>query len=360
MELRKNTLIWLNSLGISNANLTNLDLILEGIENIYSLSETYLRKIGLLNDPIISRIISADYRSDIDSYKKLLDKNGINVLTVYDKNYPKALKQIPDKPMIIYTKGRPIQDEEVKIAIVGSRKVSSYGIWATEKFTKELTDLGITIVSGLALGVDSKAHSMTIQNKGNTIGVLGNGLGKVYPRENELLYKSVVNNGTLVSEFPYFSSPKAHNFPARNRIISGLSHAVVVIEAEMRSGTLITARHALDQGKEVFALPGNIDSLTSEGTNLLIKDGAKPLLHIDDILIEIALLKQLSSQNKRTEFELDYQDKKILKILSEGKLQVDSISLMSGINKEDLFKILENLLENEFVHVDNNGYYYKI
>lgn len=357
MELRKGTLIWLNSLGIQNITLAKLDYKLEGIENIHSTSLDYLKKIGLLKGTIISRIYSADYKKDIYEYMKLLKSNNIDPITAYDMEYPYSLKQIPDKPMVIYTKGRRIKNDDIKIAIVGSRKVSEYGKWATQKFTKELTDLGITIVSGLALGVDAIAHSVTGMNKGNTIGVLGNGLGRVYPKENLTLYEEVVENGTLLSEFPHFTQPDAMNFPARNRIISGLSMAVIVIEAEVRSGTLITARHALEQGKEVFALPGNINSRTSEGTNLLIKDGAKPLLNIDDILYEIALLKRLDSQRQSSNDLLSFRERNILDMLSDGRLHIDYISLRTGIDRSEISVTMEALIKKSIVDLDSDGYY---
>lgn len=349
MRDRIDTIIWLNSLEIPNAIISKVHKKINGIENIHFMNKTEIGNIGLINHSFISRINGADYTNDIIKYKKILKDNNINFTTCFDTDYPASLQDIPNKPMVIYTKGKSINEEDIKIAIVGSRKASEYGKWATEKFTNELTNLGITIVSGLALGIDTIAHKTSVINHGNTIGVLGNGIGRVYPKENTQLYKDVENNGTLLSEFPYYAQPARDHFPERNRIIAGLSLATIVIEAEYRSGTLITARHTLDQGKELFALPGNINSSTSEGTNLLIKDGCKPLLNIDDILCEIALLRKINNNNKIKNMDLSPKEKEIVNILAQGSIDIDSLSLRTGGDKNDLLIILKALILKDII-----------
>ena len=210
-------------------------------------------------------------------------------LTQDDKYYPDKLKQIYDPPKELYCFGDIRLLSEPSIAIVGTRYASSYGRRSAHELSHELSTRGITIISGLAHGVDTFAHEAAYKNVGKTIAVLGSGLDVIYPKESEELYKSIIKSGGLVvSEFPLGTKPEKDNFPRRNRIISGLSDGVVVVEAKKRSGALITADFALEQGKTVFAVPGNIDSPYSEGTNHLIKEGAVPVTSYLDILITIA------------------------------------------------------------------------
>ena len=236
-----------------------------------------------------------------------------------------------------------IEDDNLAIAIVGSRKSTSYGRWATEKFVEELLELDVTIVSGLALGIDSIAHKKALEGKGRTIAVLGNGLDIVYPKRNKDIYKEVPKNGALISEYFLGVPPLAYNFPQRNRIISGLSLGVIVIEAKEKSGSLITAHHALEQGKEVFALPGNINSIFSKGTNKLIKDGAKLIMNIDDIVEEVYELQE-KLKNKK-EKDIDYSqfsslEIKVLENIKEGPVHSDSIALNTSLDISTVNSIL--------------------
>ncbi len=230
-----------------------------------------------------------------------LENLKIKTITIFDEDYPpSSLENIYGKPYVLYGKGGEILEEDsLSIGIVGSRKATSYGKWACEKFSKELVKMGVTIVSGLALGIDTVAHKTAIKEGGRTIAVLGNGIDIVYPKNNKELYADIINNGMILTEFPLKTPPLAYNFPQRNRIIAGLSLGIIVIEAKEKSGSLITAHLALDQGKDVFALPGNINSLYSKGTNKLIKDGARPLLDIEDIIEEISQLQVKISQDKK-------------------------------------------------------------
>lgn len=214
-----------------------------------------------------------------------LDVSKIKILKLGDKNYPEKLKNIYSKPHVLYMIG----DEKIlnnqSIAIVGCRKCTRYGAKNAYQFGFELAKKGITVISGLARGIDTFAHIGAVKAKGKTIAVLGCGLDIIYPSENEGIYKEILKNGGLIiSEYPLKTKPEKHHFPARNRIISGLSDGVLVIEAKERSGTLITVEHALEQGKDVYAVPGNIDSDNSYGTNELIKEGAIPVTNIEDFV----------------------------------------------------------------------------
>jgi DNA processing protein len=227
--------------------------------------------------------------SDWEKVEKELDcakRTGVSIVTSQDSLYPPHLACIYDPPAYLYVKGC-MKEDDVNVAFVGSRAASTHGLFTTERLCRELALQGVTIVSGMARGIDSAAHRGALTGRGRTIAVLGCGLDIVYPPENEKLLSQIVANGAVISEFPFGTRPNAPNFPARNRIISGISLGVVVVEAGEKSGSLITARIALEQGREVFAVPGSIDVSGSRGTNKLIKQGAKLIENIDDILEEI-------------------------------------------------------------------------
>ena len=209
------------------------------------------------------------------------------MLTIHfeDENYPRLLKEIYDPPQQLYCLGESKAREKFPLAVVGTRKISFYGRKTTEYLVNGLCQAGLTIVSGLALGVDGLAHQIALENGTKTIAVLGSGLDTVYPPAHKKLAKRIVDSGgALVSEYPPKTQPSKMTFPARNRIVAGISLGVLVIEAPMKSGALITARFALEQGREVFAVPGSIYSENSQGCNLLIKTGAKPVTKVEDIL----------------------------------------------------------------------------
>jgi DNA processing protein len=216
----------------------------------------------------------------------LAAQRGVAIVTCEDPRYPRNLLNIYDYPPLLYVKGSLVSDE-VCVAIVGSRLASVYGRYVTEKISRELALKGLTVVSGLARGIDAAAHRGSLAGKGRTIAVLGCGLDVVYPPENEELAQAVTAHGAMVTEFPFGTPPNAPNFPARNRIISGLALGVVVVEAGEKSGSLITARIAAEQGRSVFAVPGAIEAAGSRGTNRLIKQGAKLIENVEDILEEI-------------------------------------------------------------------------
>jgi len=215
-------------------------------------------------------------------------KKGYQIITQADPQYPALLTQIPDPPPVLYVYGTLPATDALTIAVVGSRHATGYGISATRQLSMDLVRQGVTIVSGLARGVDSAAHAGAIAAGGKTVSVIGTGLDRIYPRENERLYHQIAENGAVITEFALGTGPDAHHFPVRNRIISGMSHGTVVVEATARSGSLITARLAAEQGRDVFAVPGNIHSFKSVGTHTLIKEGAKLVAHAWDVLDEFA------------------------------------------------------------------------
>lgn len=225
-----------------------------------------------------------------ESYAEAIKDQGIEWFTIYDEDYPLSLKEIYDPPVVLYYKGEITAQDQSAIAVVGTRRMTGYGKAVTEQFAKDLVARGLTIVSGLARGVDSEAHWTALRTGGRTIAVLGGGLNKIYPPENRNLAEEIVKgHGALVSEFPPNNPSLPGNFPARNRIISGLAKAVLVTEAAEDSGSLITARFALEQGREVFAVPGPITSSLSKGPIDLIKAGARLVTNADEILEDLGI-----------------------------------------------------------------------
>lgn len=257
-----------------------------------------------------------------------MHKEIIETIKLDDKDYPKILKQIHKPPRELYVKGRILQDKELAIAIVGSRLASMYGFTTAERLGYELASRGLVVVSGLARGIDSAAHKGALKAHGKTIAVLGTGLDITYPPENKKLALEIVEkNGALISEFPIGTPPAPKNFPQRNRIISGLSLAVVVVEAAKDSGALITADFALEQNREVFAVPGKVDSATSFGTNKLIKEGAKLVQTAEDIMEELELKLKTSgvSGAERLEPNISPDEKMVYESLSEEAKYLDDV-----------------------------------
>ena len=238
------------------------------------------------------KIVSARGEVDVAKELDLVAKAGIALLSQDSPGYPVGLKNIYDPPPVIYVRGQLEPEDAIAIAIVGTRRPSRYGLEQAERFAAALARAGFTVVSGLARGIDSAAHQGALKAGGRTIAVQGCGLSRVFPPENAELCRNVAENGAVISELPMLAEPLAENFPRRNRIISGLALGVLVIEGPLRSGAMITARMAMEQGRDVFALPGRVDNAASRGTNQLIKDGACLVTSLEDILDELGDLGQ--------------------------------------------------------------------
>lgn len=276
-----------------------------------------------------------------------LSRNGYRILTLENGTYPEYLREIFDPPLVLYCAGKVEVIEGPAVSIVGSRKPSSYGRAVTQRLAEDLAERGIVIVSGLARGIDSMAHTGALKG-GKTIAVLGSGIENVYPRENRPLFERIIEEGAVVSEFPATSPPLGFHFPIRNRIISGLSLGVVVVEASVRSGSLITARLALEQNREVMAVPGNVTSELSRGTNWLIKSGAKPVEGWEDVAEELPspLKEELLSQ-KRTERKtpsMNAQEKKLFEFLKpETNTHIDELIEKSDFSVSEALSVLLGL-----------------
>ncbi len=279
--------IWLSL--IPNLGVKRKQILLQkfgNAKNIFNATKEELLNTNGINQKVVESMLDIKIRRNIYNHLRFMEKNKIDIISILDKEYPKMLKEIYDPPISLYIKGNKNILNQKSIAIVGCREASVYGKRASKYFAYNLSKEGINIVSGLARGIDSYSHIGSLMaNRGKTIAVLGNGLNIIYPEENRILAQKIVENGgVIISEYPLGTKPEKMNFPARNRIISGISNGLLVVEAKEKSGTLITVDFALEQGREVYVVPGNINLYTSVGTNNLIKQGAKLVSTYMDIL----------------------------------------------------------------------------
>ena len=281
-------LITLNSLpDIGFIRLNNLIKRFDSLKGIFKATRAQLEAVDKIGPKITEGILNCDKEKTLKRELKLIDKYGVKLISCLDKDYPENLKEIYDPPMLLYVKGDVVPEDKYAVAVVGSRNASRYGIVTAERLGYELAARGFTITSGLARGIDASGHKGALKAKGRTIAVLGSGLAEIYPPEHLDLAEQIAKEGAVISEFPMEMAPLKDNFPRRNRIISGLSLGIVVVEAAKNSGALITADFALEQGRELFAVPGQARATTSFGTNMLIRQGAKLVESADDIIEEL-------------------------------------------------------------------------
>jgi len=276
-----------------------------------------------------------------------LEKTGGKFVTLKDDDYPKRLKDIYDPPALLYLRGELRRKDELAVAVVGSRKTSAYGREVTERIGRDLARHGVTVVSGMARGIDSVAHQGALQGGGRTIAVLGCGVDVIYPSENRNLFHQIIEQGAVLSEFPMGSPPEAGHFPRRNRIISGLSIGVVIVQASAESGSLITAGYALEQGREIFAVPGNIGAEGSRGTNRLIKEGAKLVESSEDILEEVLPQwrreGEMAQKGEDPVLTLTEAEKCLYGLLEETPLHIDALIRESQLDPGSVSSLLLNL-----------------
>ncbi len=310
-------------------------------------AEDLMRADGVGRD-LARRII--EQRGDMDPADEVrrAEKMGARVITPLDDEYPAPLKEIHDPPLALYVMGTLDKKDTHAVAIVGSRRSTHYGKMVADRLAYHLVKVGFTVVSGLARGVDTAAHEGAIKSGGRTLAVLGSGLDRMYPPESAALAEQIAAHGAVISEFPMGKEPGRTTFPIRNRIVSGLSMGVVIVEAGLKSGALITADAALEQGRSVFAVPGRIDSPASRGAHRLIKNGAKLVEDVDDILQEFEFLippdtgKKLD-EHRRPEVELSGEEQDIVRALWHGALDVDALAREAGLNSAKISSLLITL-----------------
>ncbi|MBI4435928.1 MAG: DNA-protecting protein DprA [Candidatus Omnitrophica bacterium] len=288
MDGREALLILNGVKGLGTIRLHTLLSHFSSPQDLFGASAAVLREFGL-SEQLAQSILDAPRKSDFQNELASAEKEGVMMVTLLDEMYPKSLREIHDAPVLLYVKGELPSEGTLCLSIVGSRRASPYGLETAERISRELAGYGFTIVSGFARGIDTASHRGALLAKGRTVAVFGSGLLEIYPSENKTLAKEVSLSGALVSEFPMTYPALPENFPRRNRVISGLSLGVLVVEADERSGALITADFAMEQGREVFAIPGRIDSSLSRGTHRLIQQGAKLVQEVTDILEELKI-----------------------------------------------------------------------
>lgn len=350
--------------GLGNGAFRRLIDVFGSPRAVFEVGHSELVKVGRVREDIARRIALRQFSSDPEIEIKRAEKLDVRIIPFCDPSYPLLLKEIHSPPMILYVRGEKISKHQTYIAVVGSRNSTHYGLQAAENIGFGLARRGVGVVSGMAKGIDSAAHKGCLMGKGSTVAVIGTGIDLVYPPSNRILSERIAQRGTIVSEFPLGSPPEPKNFPIRNRVISGLCRGVVVVEATKKSGSLITASQALDQGREVFAVPGSIDSFKSTGAHLLIKQGAKLVENADDILDEIGITHCSKNENKLfSEMleilpDLSEPEKKIYEILGNYPLHIDDIvrqgemgvgevsSLLMGL---ELKGLIRQLLGKRFV-----------
>lgn len=324
-------------------------------ENIFKASGKILEESGCIKPEDIAEIMESRKKFDIQKERCRLERQGIRFITDKNALYPGKLRNIQDRPAALFVKGRGIgRLGSPCAAVIGARICSQYGLYTAEKFSRELALYGVNIVSGMARGIDSAAHRGAMEGGGATFAVLGCGVDVCYPPENRELYEEIQKTGAVLSEYPPGVHPAAWRFPQRNRIISGLSDCVIITEAREKSGSLITARHALDQGIDVFAVPGRINDPLSQGCNRLIREGALPVLDVTDLLTDLGInYKNL----KKEKIFLEKKNEVVYSVLGLHLQSIEEILEKTNIESGEIYSILLQLQLAGLVQEPVKNYY---
>jgi DNA processing protein len=336
--------------GIGNRTFKRLLTYFGTPENVFKSPGKDLLATEAVSPRVISGIQNFKEAKRIRKELKEVKKRGFQMVSFADDEYPNNLRQIHDPPPILYIHGKQLADIGPAISIVGSRHPTSYGLAMTRDLSSGLAGFGLTVVSGMARGIDTAAHEGALAVHGKTVAVLGCGLGTIYPAENKRLNDKIAEFGAVISEFPLHAGPEAHHFPIRNRIISGMSVGTVIVEATTRSGSLITARCATEQGREVFAVPGSVRSFKSTGTHQLIKEGAKLVENVTDIIEELNPTLHCQGTYKESEpkdavvaVSLSLRERRVLEVLTPYPIHIDTIIRQLSMNPGEASGILLQL-----------------
>lgn len=307
-----------------------LDAFDGDLQAAWNAPSEHLRSSGL-SPRIIENIHKIRTEIDLERIWERTQSACIQVMTWRDESYPRLLREIYQPPPVLYIRGEILPEDEMAVAVVGTRRITAYGRQVTDELASALARHQITVVSGLARGTDAAAHQAALRAGGRTIAVLGSGVDRIYPPEHRRLAEEIAESGAVISDYPPGTAPESANFPPRNRIISGLSLATVVVEAGETSGALITATFAAEQGREVLAVPGLITAPSSKGTNRLINNGARPLLSPEDVLEAINIHQSNTQRIARRLLPADETEARLLGVMGEGSMVVDEISFLSGL-----------------------------
>lgn len=359
--------------GLGRAKLPNLLALLGSAKNVFFAKYETLVDTKIITPAKAKQFVNNRDLNLPEKIESFCRREGVHLLTIFDSDYPTALRNMHDSPLVLYVKGI-LPKAMYSLAIVGSRSATAYGLRAAEYFSTSLSRSGITIISGGARGIDTIAHQACLNAGGNTVAVLGCGLDQIYPPENNALFRQISENGALISEFAPGTLPLPKNFPARNRIIAGLSQAVLVVEAAKRSGAIITANIAIDEGRDVFCVPGNIFSSTSMGCHDLIRTGAKLVDTPQDIVDEIKNwnLTENTYRNQLNIFEYSDQTsaepvsvvttklgKEILDLLDSDSMSIEEITQQSNAAFSEISVELLDLQVAGLIDIDNANKYYR-
>ncbi len=321
--------------GIGPSRLEKLILAFGDIADAWNAPTAELEKAGL-GRRYVKELVNTRAELDLDKEMKEIEKAGFHVVTWDDSNYPRRLREISAPPPVLYVWGEIKPGDRWASAIVGTRRPTAYGRTVTQELATALAVSGVTVVSGLARGIDGLSHNTTLEAGGRTLAILGSGLDQIYPPEHRNLAERIAAGGAVVSDYPMGTRPEGKNFPPRNRIISGLSLAVVIVEAGEGSGALITADYAAEQGRDLYAVPGSIYSRASRGTNSLIQAGARSLTSVDDLLEGLNL--ELIARHERAGEELpeDEKERSVFEALANDPIHVDEIQVKCGLPVSDV------------------------
>lgn len=326
-------------MGVRDSVIRSMMLKLKKYENIFKFSREQLQHYFRMEPRELDAVFSAS-KFSMEKYIRQLQEKEIGVITLLSNKYPESLRHIASPPAFLFYRGNLRVLQGKTIGIVGTRKATVYGKNSCEKIVDGLVRAGVTTVSGLALGIDTYCHKRTMEKNGKTVAVLGSGIDITYPQENRKYWETIPENGLILSEYPPGTTPAPYNFPQRNRIIAGISKGVVVIESRVKGGSLITAKLALDEGRDVFALPGDIFSPVSEGCNVLIKNSeAKLITSAEDILVEYGWRGE---KEESLELQLSPVERQIFYHL-RGEMNLDELILVTGINAGNLLATLMGL-----------------
>jgi DNA processing protein len=317
--------------GIGPVRLRNLLEYFGSIELAWNADPGELRAIGL-DKRSVENFLKTRSQVDLDRELKHLAELNVTVITWDDPDYPDLLSKIPDPPPVLYVRGSLVPQDEWALAVVGTRRATAYGKECTRLLVSDIARVGVTVVSGLAYGIDTEAHWATIKAGGRTLAVLGSGIDVIYPAENRKLADQITEQGAVISEYPLGTRPEAGNFPRRNRIISGLSLGVLFVEGGLKSGARITTDYALDQGREVFAVPGSILRQSGAGPNYLIQNGAKLIATANDILEELNLTQIVQHVEAREIIPDNDTEAVLLKQLSLEPIHADELGHTTGLS----------------------------
>lgn len=326
--------------------------------SVWSASGAELANAGL-DAKVIANVLRLRQELDLADYASKVERADARLIIQPDADYPASLRLLSDAPPVIFARGALLPSDELAVAIVGTRSATAYGREVARKLAGELAAAGVTIISGLAHGIDAAAHKAALEAGGRTFAVLGCGIDRIYPRDHAGLAAQIVKNGSILTEFPLGSQPEARHFPRRNRIISGLSLGVIVVEAPERSGALITAEFALEQGRDVYAVPGSIFSPASLGAHRLIQDGAKIVTTVEEILEDLKITnEQLMTRAAVVEtIPLTATQVQLLRSFGEESIHIDEIIRLSGLTTEAAISTLTSLELQGYIEQDRGGLY---